>query len=373
MGQQQTKQLIKGFHQAVRNGTMDKVKEGLDQGMPLDNQDDVFGTALHETVCFNRFEVAELLLQHKAEVNAHTFQKNGETVLMAASRKGLLTFVDLFVRSGAKVNQVGPGQVCALHLALENGHQDVAKFLLESGANIGALDANGCTPLHIACRKGLTSVAEAILSKSTAGIDSYDKLGMTPLMYATQLNNVPLFDVLIANGAHVSCSTESGSKEKEKEKERGDKAPVGGVGLGSPLHVVSSPELASRLLELGASVTARDENSYTPLHTQAMNSSNNPIVLMLLRQGADPNSRAKGKVTPLHLAATNGALRNAELLLHHGADVNALDDAKSTPLHFSSAQGFESLSRLLLEHSADKEIKNSDGRTPAELAMMVDE
>eukprot|EP01113_Clastostelium_recurvatum_P017906 TRINITY_DN2112_c0_g1_i2.p1 TRINITY_DN2112_c0_g1~~TRINITY_DN2112_c0_g1_i2.p1 ORF type:complete len:381 (+),score=86.31 TRINITY_DN2112_c0_g1_i2:373-1515(+) len=380
MGQGHTKQQACAFHQAVRNGTLDKVKEGLDLGMPLDDQDDVFGTSLHETVCFSRFEVAEMLLAHKADVNAHTFQKNGETVLMVAARKGMLTYVDLFVRSGARVNQTGPGQVTALHLALENGHQDVAKFLLESGADLAALDATGSSPLHIACRKGMISVADALLNKGCGGVDDHDKAGMTPIMYAAQLSNLSLFEVLIKHEAKVTYpeivpekkdrKEKSKAKDKDKNKEK-ERFPVG-PGQGGPLHVANSLEIAVRLLELGADVHSRSQDSWTPLHTQCTTSSNYPIVEALLRFGADSNARAKDRVTPLHLSALNGALRNAELLVQYGADTNAIDDTKTTPLHTSSKEGYESISKLLLDNKADKEIKNGAGFTAAQLAQMED-
>lgn len=35
------------FHNAVRNGNTEKVKEMLEEGIPLDDQDDVFGMKIN--------------------------------------------------------------------------------------------------------------------------------------------------------------------------------------------------------------------------------------------------------------------------------------------------------------------------------------
>lgn len=43
MGQKVTKQRLVVFHNAVRNGNVEKVKEMLEEGVELDDEDDVFG------------------------------------------------------------------------------------------------------------------------------------------------------------------------------------------------------------------------------------------------------------------------------------------------------------------------------------------
>lgn len=43
MGQKQSKQRLIVFHNAVRNGNTEKVKEMLTEGISLEDQDDVFG------------------------------------------------------------------------------------------------------------------------------------------------------------------------------------------------------------------------------------------------------------------------------------------------------------------------------------------
>jgi len=374
MGQQQTKQQAKVFHQAVRNGNVEKVAEEIANGVPLDDQDDVFGTALHESVCFNRLEVAELLIKHKVDINAHTFGRNGETALHVAAKKGLLPFVDLLLVSGAKINQTGPSGMTALHLALENGYEEVCKFLVDFGANLAIVDANNSTPLHIACKKAMKGTVPLLASRGGSNFEVYDKFGMTSLMYTAQLGNSELFNELVRNGAKVCGDFGQGKeKEKEKEKDKDKEKHLSFPGRGTPLHVVTTVELAKEILSLHVDLQARDDFGRTSLHSQCTVSSNYPIVELLLSNGSDPNARDKSKSTALHLAASSGCLRNSELLIQYGADVNTLDDTKASALHLASKTGYDSICNLLIKCGADVNAKNSEGLNPSQLAISAED
>lgn len=51
-----------------------------------------------------------------------------------------------------------------LHLAVEAGHSDVVKYLIERGCNVTEPSFDGTTPLHIACEYGhLTIVSCCVL------------------------------------------------------------------------------------------------------------------------------------------------------------------------------------------------------------------
>jgi ankyrin repeat protein len=59
----------------------------------------------------------------------------------------------------------------------------------------------------------------------------------------------------------------------------------------------------------------------------------------------------------------------ANLLLSRGADINALDrDSKATPLHYAASWGREEMVKLLLDKGARREIRNTGGKTAADLA-----
>ena len=63
--------------------------------------------------------------------------------------------------------------------------------------------------------------------------------------------------------------------------------------------------MVEHLLQLGASVHARDDGGLIPLHN-AGSFGHAEVVALLLRAGADPNARDNWNYTPLHEAAIKG-------------------------------------------------------------------
>ncbi|KAJ7636552.1 ankyrin repeat-containing domain protein, partial [Roridomyces roridus] len=62
-----------------------------------------------------------------------------------------------------------------LHLALANGHADVAMLLIEKGADINVKDDDGSTPLHVALAKGHADVAKLLIERgANISLCTYD-------------------------------------------------------------------------------------------------------------------------------------------------------------------------------------------------------
>ena len=108
------------------------------------------------------------------------------------------------------------------------------------------------------------------------------------------------------------------------------------------------------------------------------------IVELLRRDGAHVDVRGNNGRTPLHSVACYGDLEMARVLLDCNADVNARDDDSWTPIHFLS-RGFRSpiahfnitqlwpdVAQLLLERGAVVDAADDKGRTPLQLARMVE-
>ena len=77
---------------------------------------------------------------------------------------------------------------------------------------------------------------------------------------------------------------------------------------------------------------------------------------------------AKG-MGPIHGAVNAGDLDLVHLVLQSGDNVNRLGPANNTPLHMAVINGDETITRILLTlYKADKQLKNKDGKTPAQIA-----
>eukprot|EP00300_Choanocystis_sp_HF-7_P026411 c2956_g1_i2.p2 GENE.c2956_g1_i2~~c2956_g1_i2.p2 ORF type:complete len:118 (-),score=13.86 c2956_g1_i2:590-943(-) len=67
----------------------------------------------------------------------------------------------------------------ALHIAVQSLELEIARVLIESGANPNTADNQGATPVHIAAKHGFLEVLE-LLTASGATINTPDIVGPQP-------------------------------------------------------------------------------------------------------------------------------------------------------------------------------------------------
>ena len=110
-------------------------------------------TPLHYACCLGHFEMATLLLDHGALVNAPT--TDGYTPLMMAVEAENTDLVALLRSRGANVNASVPGTLAtALHMASRRGDIETVRELCRAGANFRAVtgkDHYRRTPLQDCC------------------------------------------------------------------------------------------------------------------------------------------------------------------------------------------------------------------------------
>ena len=138
-----------------------------------------------------------------------------------------------------------------------------------------------------------------------ADVGARDESGITPLHWAAVGNQNPaVIQALLAAGADAMVRTESSI---------------------TPLHraALFNENLAvtQALLAAGADPMARTESGTTPLHLAALFNGNLAVTQALLAAGSDPMARTEsGDETPLHWAAGNGSPAVVQALLAAGAD-----------------------------------------------------
>jgi ankyrin repeat protein len=126
-------------------------------------------TALMWAAAEDHAEVVQVLTRHGAQADAQSNTlkfpnvrynlathatlpppQGGFTALMFAARQGALEAATALADAGADLNMQDPDGTPALTVAIINGHHDVARLLLERGANPNVADAAGMTPLYAA-------------------------------------------------------------------------------------------------------------------------------------------------------------------------------------------------------------------------------
>ena len=119
--------------------------------------------------------VAQLLLQHGADVAAGCFSKraawggqrwhgaDATAALMCAAQGGHEAVAQLLLQHGADARAAKHNGGTALMLAAQGGHEAVAQLLLQHGADARAAEDDGSTALMCAALGGHEAVAQLLL------------------------------------------------------------------------------------------------------------------------------------------------------------------------------------------------------------------
>lgn len=205
---------------------------------------------------------------------ADTLIEYGEhkiTPLMSAAWNGRTEIAKLLLERGAdvKARATDDGQT-ALHSAASRGWDDLVQVLIDAGAEVNARDTRQNTALSTAVFQGNVELA-GILIKAKADLKA-SLYGMTPLMMAASTGNVEMIRFLAQSGADVNFS------------------PAGEYGGRTALLsaiTTGQAEAVETLIELKANVNFRTKDGETPLKA-AQEAKNQEIVGLLKAAGARP-------------------------------------------------------------------------------------
>ena len=114
-------------------------------------------------------------------------------------------------------------------------------------------------------------------------------------------------------------------------------------------------QILSKLLELGADLSARDIAGYTPLHhclTAMATPTTLNMAVLLLKAGADPNLQNRFGASPLFECIMSAKLDAVKLLLHFGGRFDVKDNDGTTC--FDLAAHFPKVNALVSEPGAEK-------------------
>ncbi len=199
----------------VRSNDIEGVKASLAAGADVNQEDDMMGyTALGLTM---DIEMMKVLLSAGADIN-HKDKRMGYTRLMMALNSCNNEIAKFLLDKGADFKLKANDGTTALILAC-GCSEEIAKLLLKKGADINARTERGmgvftqCLNVGISREAVSYEFAEFLLSNG-ADIDEVNTSeyykGYTPLFWAVEKNNEETVRFLIKHGANVNAKSGKG-------------------------------------------------------------------------------------------------------------------------------------------------------------------
>ena len=292
------------------------------------------------------------------------------TPLMIAANLGFVDVAGLLLGNGANVNRqvvqysgTAGGGWSALHYASGAGHQDMAEYLLDQGADVGAKWSWGRSVLFEASFYAHWETVELLLSRG-ADVGEADAEGLTPL-HAVGYGEGALFP-----SGELRRSAADGARVVALLLDAGADVNARGLTSGrkSPLDVAVSRH------RLSQSATLRAAGGYCYVQTSSL-CAYPPVAeadSLECPAGTLPTNgltAAELNMT-LRMAARGGDATRACEALRRGAEVNDnLDDSEFTPLQEAVSGGHLEAAKVLLANGAEvNKRKGGAGHSPLDLA-----
>ncbi|KAF7368010.1 Ankyrin [Mycena sanguinolenta] len=331
---------------------------------------------------------ANLLIIAKDLLAGGKFEENeGFDALCVAAYYGRLKMVQLLVENGVDLNHNDHRRFEeALQAAAEMGHELIARFLIELGANVNAQEPESGTMLHPRSCWGRELDSVTIIHLIEQG--AYDT---THVLYGTALHAASfrgresIVTLLIEMGADINIqggyfgtaliAASHGGHQHVVQLLLENGADINAVGevCGTALQAAIGTEqqsLALWLIEKGADVNAHGGYHGTVLQA-AVRYSDDSMVELLIKMGADVNGRGEFYGTALQVASRFGLESEAHLLIEHGADVNALGEMYGTALQTASFWGHSAVAELLIKKGANVNAPPGTHGTALEAASQI--
>lgn len=269
----------------------------------------------------NHAGAVKVLLEHGANAGLHSglttyerkvggqtiLPRGGFTALMYAAREGAIDAARVLADGGADLNQGDPDGSTALILAIINEHYDLAALLLEKGADLDLGDSSGMTPLYAAVDMNTLAFMHGRPTSRPSG----------------RLDSVDLIKLLLARGAKPDLALTAPAMQRHNNR------PNQNLGEGT-----------------------------TPLMRAAKSGD---VAVLAAGFGRKFNQNADSQE---YDGGTEAELFEAVKL---GVDVSAANVQGDTVMHVAAG---EPIVRFLAQQGARLDVKNKQGRTPLDVAIL---
>ncbi len=265
----------------------------------------------------------------------------GETPLHIAARNNNLNVLKKLFNFGADVSTRDGNGWTALHYAAQTDNPVLIEFLHKKNNSLINITSNKekQTALHIACLNSNLEAVKTLIELDQNIITATDSRGWTALHYAAQGGKSALIEFLHDKDKNLINTTSNEANLKQ-----------------TALHIACSNnnlEAVTKLVELGAKITARDRNGWTVLHCAAQ-TGNSALIKFLNEKNKflinTTSNKDDCERTALHIACSNNNLEAVETLIELDQNITATTDSDGwTGLHWAAQEGNYDIIKFLNE------------------------
>ncbi|KAL3307510.1 hypothetical protein Ciccas_013974 [Cichlidogyrus casuarinus] len=230
------------------------------------------------------------------------------------------------------------------------------RILCEFGADIGVLDSNKCSPLHLAAQQNMKEVIQIFVANPNVDVNAPGERGCRPLHFSCFKDSVQCLNLLLEHGADPRLADKIGNR---------------------PIHTAVSAgaiKCAQALIEKGQQ----------PPNEEAVVKISELSVKSVLQQDKSElkcsemiNWANKEGDTPLHLAVNTCDEALIKFCLTKSAKLDSVEEDGNSPVHYAAMKGYDGILKQLLEEVDEKVVRkllkatNVNGHTPLHLASML--
>ena len=392
---------IGGLYQAIKHNNIKAVKFFIENNANVEIATYDGTTPLVLAIEENKPKIVELLIKEgKANIYGVYAEETEKYPIYCAVKNKNLNMIKILLNNDFDLKR----EPSILSYAIENGDENIIKYLTENGADINYINGeNGTSVLYDAVLNLNTKLVEYLLEKGAsiegAG-NSYIYGNIITAAAGSKFNNKN--DKFPVDLEALEKSAENSVKITKMIIGKADNNLINDSLEGkTPLIIAvgnSYFETAKILIENGADVNSVDFEGWSAL-SYAVNNGDigiakllltnkakikgelllaikSPIVesridmmKLLIDNKANINYTDDDGFTPLNIAIETGNMETVKLLITNGADVNGLMQDGVSLIGYAIAQNNMDLLQILIENGAN--INNTNGDSWADTPLMT--
>lgn len=338
------------------------VAELLAQGANGNSLDTHGRPLIHRAVLNQDIETVKVLLANKENSDISYADPSilfrGKSALMVAADQGYADIVLILCQKNKDmINQYSESisRRYPLQMAIDKGHHEAAKVLLDHGADINVKNQDGCTPFYCSVQNNDNKMVEILLANKNLDLNTLDDNGRTQLHVAASRGDMNVIKMLVKNHSKINVKDNQGK---------------------TPFHLLASSiygeieegiEIMKLFIDSGLELNPGMNTEPSPLYLAAQFDNNIMIDYILGENFISKlhlNKPDENNYTQLHLAVQKGHSNVIKILLDKrvgGLDnLNQKDNNGLTPIDYAVMAGHFNIFKSLYEAGRNAGLKIDD-------------